>query len=195
MAASTRSPVTEPDLPGFKYFRLLGPLFAHRHSAGTERDRAGNRQLFYDQYATLLLLYFFSPIVTSLRGLQQAATLAKVQQRLGVPRTALGSLREAAQVFDAAWWQDVIAELGARVRPGVPVAEQAAWPHLTAVDGSLLPALPKMAWALWQDEQQRAAKRPVAFEVLRQVPVGVTVTAGNASEGAEVRRLGPPGGL
>jgi hypothetical protein len=195
MAASTRAPVTEQDVQGFKYFRMCGPLFAHLHSAGTERDRAGNRQLFYDQYATLVLLYFFSPVVTSLRGLQQASTLEKVHQRLGVSRTSLGSLSEAAQVFDAALLQDVIAELGARLRPGVPVAEQEALQHLTAVDGSLLPALPKMAWALWQDEQHRAAKMHVAFEVLRQVPVGVTVTAGNASERAELRRLLQPGGF
>ncbi len=195
MAAPKHTPVSEQNLQGFKYFRQLGPLLSHLHAAGTERDRAGNRQLFYDQYATLILLYFFSPIVTSLRGLQQASTLKKVQQRLGVRQTSLGSLSEAAQVFDAALLQDVIAELGARLRPGVPVAEQEALQHLTAVDGSLLPALPKMAWALWQDEQHRAAKMHVAFEVLRQVPVGVTVTAGNASERAELRRLVRPGGF
>jgi hypothetical protein len=195
MAASTRAPVTEQDVQGCKYFRLLGPRFAPLHSAGTERDRAGNRQVFYDQYATLLLLSFLSPIVTSLRGLPQASALDNVPQRLGVPRTALGSLSEAAQVFDAALLQDVLAELGARVRPGVPVAEQAAWQSLTAVDGSLLPALPKMAWALWQDAQHRAAKRHVACAVLRQVPVGGTVTAGNASERAALRRLVRPGGL
>lgn len=195
MAASTHTTVTEQDLQGFKYFRLLGPLLAHLHACGTERDRAGNRQLFYDQYATLLLLYFFNPTVTSLRGLHQASTLAKVQHRLGVRRTSLGALSEAAQVFDAALLQEVIAELGPRVPPGVPVAEQVALQQLTAVDGSLLPALPKMAWALWQDTQHRAAKMHVAFEVWRQVPVGVTVTAGNASERAELRRLVRPGGF
>jgi hypothetical protein len=195
MAASPRVPVTEQKLQGFKYFRLLGPLFAHLHACGTERDRAGNRQLFYDQYATLLLLYFFSPIVTSLRGLQQASTLANVQQRLGVRQTSLGSLSEAAQVFDASLLHEVIAELGARLASGVPVAEQEALQHLTAIDGSLLPALPKMAWALWQDEQHRAAKLHVAVEVLRQVPVGGTVTAGNASERAALRRLVRPGGF
>ncbi|MGH8066088.1 MAG: hypothetical protein ACRERE_12830 [Candidatus Entotheonellia bacterium] len=182
MAATKRTPVTEHDLHGCKYFRLLGPLFAQLRTAGTERDHAGNRQLFYDQYATLLLLYFFSPTVTSLRGLQQATTLAKVQRRLGVRRTSLGALSEAAQVFDAAVLQEVIAELGSRIRPQGPVAEQAALRALTAVDGSLLPALPKMAWAVWQDDQHRAAKMHVAFEVLRQLPVGVTVTAGSASE-------------
>src|SRR6266851_1829156 len=78
------APVTAQDLQGFQYFRLLGPLFDHLHTAGTERDRAGNRQLFYDQYATLLLLYFFNPTVTSLRGLQQTTTLAQVQARFGM---------------------------------------------------------------------------------------------------------------
>jgi len=195
MAASTHASVTEQDLQGFKYFRALGSLFAHLHAAGTERDRAGNRQLFYDQYAAVVRLYFFSPTVTSLRGLQQTTTLTKVHQRLGVGRTSLGSLSEAAQVCDAALLQEVIAELGSRLRPHVPVAEQAALQHLTAMDGSLLPALPKMAWALWQEAQQRAAKMHVAVEVLRQVPVGATVTAGNASERAELRRLVRPGGF
>jgi Transposase DDE domain len=51
-----------------------------------------------------------------------------------------------------------------------------------------------MAWALWQDDQHRAAQMHVAFEVLRQIPVGVTVTAGNASERAEWRGLVQPGG-
>ena len=61
------APVIAQNLPGLQYFRLLGPLFDHLHAVGTTRDRAGNRQLFYDQYATLLLLYFFNPTVTSLR--------------------------------------------------------------------------------------------------------------------------------
>jgi hypothetical protein len=85
--------------------------------------------------------------------------------------------------------------LGARLRPRLPRAEHAALAQLIAVDGSLLPALPRMAWALWQDEQHRAAKMHVAFAVLRQGPVDVTVTAGNGSERAEWRRLVQPGGF
>jgi Transposase DDE domain len=187
--------LAEETLQGFKYFRLLGPLFDHLHLVATERDRAGNRHLFYDQYATLLLVYFFNPTVTSLRGLQQTTTLATVQQRLGIRRTSLGALSEAAQVFDAALLHEVLTALGAQLRPHVPVAEQAALAQLTAVDGSLLPALPRMAWALWQDAQHRAAKMHVAFAVLRQGPVDVTVTAGNASERTELRRLAQPGGF
>ena len=58
---------------------------------------------------------------------------------------------------------------------------------LTAVDGSLLPALPKMAWALWLDPQHRAAKMHVHFDVLKGVPIETTVTAGNDSETVQLR--------
>jgi hypothetical protein len=195
MAAPKRAPVTTHDRQGFKDVRVLGPLLDHLHAAGTERDRAGNRQLCYDQYATVRLWYVLSPSVTSLRSLQQATTWAKVHARFGMRPTALGTRSAAAPGFDAALLQDVIAAVGRRLPPPPVATERAALQALTAVAGSQLPALPKMAWALWQDAQPRAAKRHVAFAVLRQIPVGVTVTAGNASERAEWRRLVPPGGV
>src|SRR3989441_3179779 len=178
------APVTAQDLQGFQYFRLLGPLFDHLHTAGTERDRAGNRQLFYDQYATLLLMYFFNPTVTSLRGLQQTTTLAQVQTQFGIRRTSLGALSEAASVFDAALLHQVLTALSTQLRPHVTGAEQAALAALPAVGGSLWPALPRMLWAVWQDDQHRAAKMHRAFAVFRHGPVDVTRTAGNASERA-----------
>jgi hypothetical protein len=191
-----------PVVQGFKYVRLVGQLLERLHGAATERDRAGNRQLFYDHYATLLLLYFFTPTVTSLRGLQHLTTLAYVQRRWGVHRTALGSLSEAATVFEAALLQDVISELALRAwtrapkgNPALLQGDAALLRDLVAIDGSLLPALPRMVWAVWQDGQQRAAKMHVAFAALRQVPVGVTVTAGTGSERAQARQLVQPGGF
>jgi hypothetical protein len=189
MAAKKKPKLQAKDLQGFKYFKVLTPLLERLHDYGTARDKAGNRKLFFDQYGALLLLYFFNPILTSLRGIQQASTLDKVGQELGVPRTSLGSLSEAARVFDAAALQEIIAELAARIPPGATPKEQQALKDLTAVDGTLLPALPKMAWALWRDETHRAAKMHLAFEVLRGIPVGVTVTAGNASENDQLRAM------
>src|SRR3954471_3582377 len=94
--------VSEDDLRGFRYFKMLRPLLRKLHSDATERDRAGNRKLFYDQYVTLLLLYYFSPALTSLRALEQASRLGKVQERLGIPPASRGALGEAAHVFDPA---------------------------------------------------------------------------------------------
>jgi hypothetical protein len=189
MAATKKPKVGAKDLSGFKYFKVLNPLLERLHDLGTERDQAGNRQLFFDQYAALLLLYFFNPILTSLRGIQQATSLDKVCRLLGCSRASLGSLSEAARVFDAAALQEIIAELAGRIPHGTTPKEQQALKDLTAVDGSLLPALPRMAWALWLDDDHRAAKMHLAFEVLRGIPVGVTVTAGNAAEHDQLRVL------
>src|SRR5207247_11360149 len=130
------------------------------------------------QYGALLLLYFFNPILSSLRGIQQASSLDKVCQKLGVSKTSLGSLSAAARDFDASALQEIITELAGHIPHGFTTAEQQALKALTAVDGSLLPALPKMAWALWLDEEHRAAKMHLGFEVLRGVAVGVLSTAG-----------------
>jgi hypothetical protein len=195
MAATKKTPVTAKDLQGLKYFQGLNPLLERLHTVGTERDLAGNRQLFLDQYAALVLLYFFNPILTSLRAMQQASELDKVQRVLGCSGTSLGSLSEAARVFEAAALQDIITELAGRIPHPVPPAEQQALKDLAAVDGSLLPALPRMAWALWLDEQHRAAKMHLTFEVLRGIPVRVTVTEGNGSEYDQLRATLQPGRL
>jgi hypothetical protein len=65
------------DVQGLKYFRRLQPLLARLHEVGAARDAAGNRQLHMDQYCALILLWMFSPLVDSLRGLQQASELER----------------------------------------------------------------------------------------------------------------------
>jgi hypothetical protein len=84
MSRPRKLPVPVDQLQGFKYFDLLRPLLAHLHDYAGERDRAGNRLLHYDQYASRLRFYFFNPVLTSLRGWQPASALDKVQRRLGL---------------------------------------------------------------------------------------------------------------
>jgi hypothetical protein len=189
MAATKQKPLTAKDLRGFKYFRLLQPLGERLRPVGTARDKAGNRELFFDQYATLLLLCFFNPIVTSLRALQQATGLDKVHKRLGVRRTSLGSLSEAAGVFDPAPLRAIIQELAAQAVSLPHGRDAEALRGLTAVDGSLLPALPRMVWALWMDDRHRAAKLHLQFDILKAVPSDATVTVGASSEPAQLRAL------
>ena len=195
MAPQRRAPIQERDLQGLKYFRALGPILDRLHLDATARDRAGNRQLHFDQYASLLLLYFFNPILTSLRGIQQASQLAKVQKLLGCQRTSLGSLSEASRVFDPQLLRSILGELAQQARPILKGKEVEALRGLTAVDGSLLPALSKMAWALWVDDQHRAVKMHVHFDVLKGVPVEATLTPGNGSETAQLRATLQPGRL
>jgi hypothetical protein len=195
MARKKKPEIKAKDLQGYKYFKALVPVLEQLHSVGTERDKAGNRKLFYDHVASLQLLYFFNPILTSLRSIQQASELKKVQRVLGCSRSSLGSLSEAAQVFDAGVVQGVIAELVEKVKPLAPPKDLKGLENLSAVDGSLLPALPKMAWALWLNENNRAAKIHVSYEVLRGIPEKITVTEGNGSEKKQLRKMLEPGRL
>ena len=68
--------LTEQDIVGLKDFDELLPLFQRLHDDGCRRDKAGNRELHYDQSCLLVLLYLFNPICSSLRAVQQASELA-----------------------------------------------------------------------------------------------------------------------
>lgn len=182
MAGKKRQDITEENLEGFKYFKLLLKLLDPLHKSACARDRAHNRILHMDQYMVLLLLYMFSPICVSLRALQQASTLKKVQRVLGVPRSSLGSLSEAARVFDSDLLKEVVEQLLLELKPMAhdPRLEDIG-AILTVMDGTLMPALSKMVWALWKEEHN-AVKAHVQLELLKGVPVAASITEGNGDE-------------
>ena len=180
MARKKRADVREQDVTGLKYFDKLAPLLSRLHDDACGRDKAGNRELHYDQYCLLILLYLFNPIVSSLRSLQQASELAKVQKRLGCGRASLGSLSEAASVFDPERLKEIIADLSAELRPLAREGRLKDVPTLTAVDGSLLTALPKMMQAALLKEQTGKGlvkwRLHTQFEVERFLPTRIDVT-------------------
>lgn len=178
--SAKREPVTEDRLKNFKYFGKILPLLHRLHDAGTARDRAGNRVLHFDQYIALQLLFFFNPVITSLRGLVQASRLRKVQRELHVSPTSLGSLSEAASVFDAELLKPIIAELGVQLRPLTHDTRLDDLPGvLTAVDGTELTALAELVEAGWEG---RAVKLHTHFEPLKGVPADMDLTLADASE-------------
>ena len=98
MAGKSKLKITDRDIAGLKYFEKLLPLFDRLHEVGCERDTASNRGLHFDEYCCLVLLFFFNPMVDSVRALQQASELKAVQKKLGVPRVAGIILGSAASV-------------------------------------------------------------------------------------------------
>jgi len=180
------------DLQGANLIWQVRPLLETLHSVGTERDKAGNRKLFFDQYVSLLLLYFFTPALTSLRALQQATNWEQTRKKLGIRRTSLGSLSEAASLFDAERLREIVQELAARAVPLKKGREAEALKNLTAVDGSVFRALPKMAWALWQDDSHAAVKLHLHFDVLKGVPLDAELTTASASESRSLKSMLKP---
>ena len=179
--------IKDRDITGLKYFEQLAPLLERLHNDGCKRDRAGNRHLHYDQYCMLLLLFLFNPIVTSLRGVQQASELKKVQKKLGCQRASLGSLSEATSVFDAERLKEIIAELGEQLEP---LAQDKRLSDIqqtiTLVDGSLIAALPKIMEASWRKANDGNGmvkwRLHTHFEVDRYVPTRIDVTPDDGGE-------------
>lgn len=187
MAGKRRPEVTDKDVTGLKYFDKLGPLLARLHEVGCQRDKAGNRELHFDQYCLLILLYLFNPVVTSLRGIQQASELEKVQRKLGCSRASLGSLSEATSVFDAQRLKEIIAELGAELKPlGRDPRLKDIDQTLTLVDGTLIAALPKLMQASWLKQETGSGlvkwRLHTHFEVDRYVPTRIDVTPDGGGE-------------
>jgi hypothetical protein len=117
MSKREKSKLRDSDIVGLKYFDRLTPLLERLRDVGAQRDRAGNRQLFFDPYCAYILLFLFNPLVDSLRGIQQASELKKVQKKLGCPRASLGSLSEAVEVFDPEPVKQIAGELAAQLEP------------------------------------------------------------------------------
>ena len=180
MARPRRQPITDDQLQGFKYFKKFLPLLDRLHDAATPRDKAGNRVLHMDQYIALQLVFFFNPIVTSMRGLVQASSLQKVRRELGVSPTSLGSFSEAGSVFDAQLLKPIIAELGTQLKPLRHDTRLDDLPgRLTAVDGTELSALAELAGRMIEG---RDIKLHTHFEPLTGVPVDIDLTAAGDSE-------------
>jgi hypothetical protein len=189
-----RKPIRSRDVQGLKYLDLLLPLLDDLHEVGCQRDRAGNRKLHYDQYCLLVLLCLFSPVLRSLRALQQASTLRKVQKLLGVPRTSLGSLSEATDVFDPQRLEGIIGQLLAQMPDQRRIGREQVPGVLTAVDGSVIKTLASLAEATYLRDKNGAAhsgwRFHTHFEIDRSVPVRMDVTTAlNSGKSEEKNQL------
>lgn len=194
MAGKKRERVREADVTGLKYFDKLAPLLARLHDVGCGRDTAGNRQLHFDQYCMLVLLFLFNPVVRSLRAIQQASQLRNVQRKLGCLRASLGSLSEAKEVFQPERLKEIIAELGEQLQPIARDPRLKDVQHvLTLVDGTLLQGLPVLVQAALSDSRtaklQAKVRLHTQFDLERAVPIRIDVSEGIGQGEADERTV------
>jgi hypothetical protein len=134
----------------------------------------------------LVLLYLFNPVVVSLRSLQQASELKKVQKKLGCARASLGSLSESSHVFEPELLREIVEELGAQLQPVAADARLAEIRDtVTLVDGTLLKALPRITEAMWlttrTGTKHHAWRLHTQFELDKHVPLRMDLTNGRNS--------------
>jgi len=181
MAEPSDTAVPGPNLQGLKYLDKLLPLFDRLHDVGCQRDKAGNRKLHFDHYCALILLFLLNPVLRSFRGLQAASLLEQVRRKVGCPRTSLGSLSEAVEIFEPQRLEVIIAELWAEAPPSRGVGKDYVRRVLTAVDGSVVKTLASLAEAAYLRDRNGQAhcgwRFHTHFEIDRQLPVRIEVTS------------------
>lgn len=155
-----------------------------------KRPGGPERLLLEEDYFSLMLFGMLNPVLDSMRGLCAASHLERVQDEVCGRKVSLGSFSEAQGVFDPELLKGVFLDLAAESRTSwgdprlAPLADK-----LKLVDGTLLPALPRMHWALWLNDQNRAAKLHLKFSVLRQAACDALITAGNCCERKTLRKF------
>lgn len=194
MAKHQAKPLKSRDIQGLKYLDRLMPLLDQLHEVGCQRDKAGNRCLYYDQYCVLVLLYLFNPVLRSLRALQQATTLENVQRKLGCSRVSLGSLSEAVEVFDPQRLCAIIETLAAEVKPVRDVRQDHLTQKLMAVDGSVVKTLKSIAEAAFMTDKGGGShcgwRLHTHFDIDHHVPTRIEVSPGsNSGHNDERNRL------
>ncbi len=171
---SKTAELQEEELTAFSTLKRM----RHCLASLVDVDKHHNRQLDYYTYTVSLLFYYLNPILTSSRGIQRASTLGKVQKTLGIKRMSLGSLSEAPHAFDPEVLKQLYLELAERAASR-PLDERlrSVGQVLTAVDGSIFPALPRMAWAFWLGEGSNGVRLNLQLDVQKDVASDLLVDA------------------
>lgn len=190
----------EPELnrQGTELLRRLFPMLSRLADSGTERDKARNRRLHYSQYAALILLGLFNPLLQSSRALVAASGLRNVRKLTGGRQVSLGSFSEASSVFDpqllaglirelrAQWERQTARRLFLTARKSGTISNELL-ERLVAVDASVLSALPQLTARL-SDPRRGQWRLHAQIRVLDGAVLNAEVTpepaAGDRSERA-----------
>lgn len=175
--------LTIGDIRGMKQLRRVAGLLSFLHGAGCGRDRAGNRELHFDDYVLLVLLYLFNPLIDSMRTLQKVAELPEVRKRLGIKRFSLGSFSESCRVFEPEMLRRVVEQLAAGLRPVGRHELLARLPGtLTLVDSTVIHTLCTVAEAMFlplrdgTGRHRHAWRLHLHLDVDRHVPAAWELT-------------------
>lgn len=191
--AGTKHKIDAEMLSSWKILDDFRERLAKVQAAAPKVDRrpgGPERKLLETDYFCLFLFGLLNPVVDSMRGLCAASHLTRVQEDICSHSVSLGSFSEAQGVFDPELLKQVFLELAAEIPTSWGDSRLAHLADtLKLIDGTLLPALPRMHWALWINDQNRAAKLHLKFTVLRQAPCDATITEGNSCERKALRQL------
>jgi hypothetical protein len=195
-------PVWPETVVGGKFVRLLEKQVDQLR----DEEPHGNRKLFLDDVFVVYLLAFFNPTVRSLRTIEDFSQTRQVQKHLSIPKLCKSTLSEFQKLADPERLQPVItalrAQLEAKGRTKVQDAAGAKGlaellQKTVAVDGTLLPAMADVAWAIRSTNKGKGdrlkARLDCQLSVESWLPEAIVVPEPEQSESDVAQQLIQPG--
>lgn len=191
-------PIREEQLHNWKLLERFRqevlPLLDAQPLTLTEQDQ--RRTLFAEDYFCAYLFALLNPVVRSMRALCHASHCQKMRQVCSSPLSA-ASFSAAQHLFAPRVLDQVVRSLAKQAlghHQGGDTRVRQALKALTAVDGTLLRAVPRMAWAPAAGPSW-AVRLHLHFSVFDQVPEAWTITPGNVCERKVFNQSVPPGAM
>jgi hypothetical protein len=196
--AKTRSRIREEQLRNWnlldQFRRRVLPLLRVQSPKATEQDV--RRTLWGEDYFCAYLFAMLNPVVTSMRALCHVSHCQKMRQVTAAPFSP-AAFSEGQHAFDPQVLEKVVRELAQENQgrgQGGDARVRQALSALTAVDGTVLRAVPRMAWAPAAGHGS-AIRLHLHFNVFDQVPAAWPITPGNVSEPKVFAQTVEPGAL
>jgi Transposase DDE domain len=135
----------EKDVVCLGHLKRVFPLLDALKDVGCQRDKAGNRALFFNDYLKLVLLYTWNPLIGSVHDLQQVVALPRVAKALGIKRFSAGSFSESVRIFEPERLKPIIRELAAELPAAALDKRLGEFKQaITLVDGTVVRGLSRL---------------------------------------------------
>jgi hypothetical protein len=190
--------VTENDLKNWKmldvFQKALDRAFSQSEAHPTFQDP--RRQLGYAPYLSLFLFGLFNPVVESMRGLCSISALPRVQKEISRSKVSLGSFSETQAVIEPTLLQEVFKDIAQQIQTRGQRDPRLEKLNLVLQDGSLWPALPRMAWAEYgvgPKGQAKGVRLHLRFNLVEDKPLEAKITRGKSCERQALLEMCQPG--
>ncbi|MFN0198154.1 MAG: IS4 family transposase [Planctomycetaceae bacterium] len=145
---------------GGKYVRLLEKYVRQLR----DEESHGNRKLYLDDVFIVQLLAFFNPLVRTLRTVEDFSQTQRVQQNLSIRRICKSTLSDFQKLADPQRLEPILTELRRQLSRKYSLNSTGdrglndLLKQTIAVDGTFLPALADVAWAVCNTNNHGARK-------------------------------------
>lgn len=174
-ATAEQLPEWPEQVIGGKYVRLLEKQLKQLRG----EDAHGNRRLFLDDVFVVYLLAFFTPSVRSLRMIEDFSQTRQVQKHLTIRKICKSTLSDFNQLAQPQRLEPIIQALRSQLsrqslRRSLPENDlQALLKQTVAVDGTFLPAVAEVAWAVANSNNHGTIRHRARLDAHLNVSTGI----------------------